>query len=75
MTGPLTNKVGVSIIVPVFNEEKNLPQFIKQLFAALESRCFEIIFVDGGSQDKSCSIIQSFEHCILIRSKKGRAKQ
>lgn len=75
MTGTLTNKAGVSIIVPIFNEAKNLPPFIKQLFGALESRYYEIIFVDGGSQDKSCSIVLSFEHCILIRSEKGRAKQ
>lgn len=75
MTGASTNKEGVSIIIPIYNEAESLPGFIKVLFAALKSKCFEIIFVDGGSQDDSCSIVQSTSRCSLIRSKKGRALQ
>ena len=75
MIGASTNKEGVSIIIPIYNEAENLPGFIKALFTALESQFFEIIFVDGGSQDGSCSIIQSSPQCTLIQSEKGRAKQ
>lgn len=75
MTGTSTNKEGISIIIPFYNEAESLSGFIKVLFAALKSKCFEIIFVDGGSQDDSCSIVQSTSQCSLIRSKKGRAKQ
>ena len=50
-------RVGVSLVVPVFNEEENLPG----LFFALESQTVypeEIIFVDAGSQDKSVTLIE-----------------
>ncbi len=59
MTGASTNKAGISIIVPIYNEAKRLPKFIAILFGALESHQHQIIFVDGGSTDDSCKIIQA----------------
>jgi len=52
----------ISIIVPVYNEEKNLPAFYAELsrvLAALEEKfSFEIIFVNDGSRDGSAQMIE-----------------
>ena len=75
MTGTSTNKEGISIIIPIYNEAEQLHGFITILFDTLESDHHQIIFVDGGSQDDSCKIIQANPNCHLIQSKKGRAIQ
>ena len=75
MTGASTNKEGISIIIPIYNEAERLPAFITLLFDTLESNHYQIIFVDGGSKDDSCKIIQANPSCSLIHSKKGRAIQ
>lgn len=45
----------ISIVVPVYNEEKNLPELHRRLQAALAGvgGAAEIIFVDDGSTDRS----------------------
>lgn len=75
MIGASTNSEGISIIVPIYNEAKSLPHFLASLFSALNSSNHQIIFVDGGSQDESCKIVEAQPNCQLIRSSKGRAKQ
>lgn len=74
MTGNLTNKVALSIIIPVLNEERALPRFIDTLIEH-SSLHNQYIFVDGGSTDSSCRIISEHPNCELIQSEKGRAKQ
>ena len=43
----------VSVVVPLFNEEENVPILQAELMAALSGLDYEIIFVDDGSSDKS----------------------
>ncbi len=53
---------GISVVVPVYNEEKNLPLLIEELNGSLVSEkdvVFEIVFVDDGSTDKSFEILQN----------------
>jgi len=54
------NRVDISIVAPVYNEEGNLPILTSQLFGVLEplGKTFEIIFVDDGSKDRSRQIIR-----------------
>ncbi len=47
----------LTIIIPVFNEEKVLPKAL-ELLSFLKSS--EIIFVDSGSSDSSVSLIEDF---------------
>ncbi|MFN2508206.1 MAG: glycosyltransferase family 2 protein [Chthoniobacterales bacterium] len=47
----------VSVIVPLFNEEENVPILQGELAAALEPFDWEIIFVDDGSTDATFSRI------------------
>lgn len=60
MTQEIQKKV--SIIIPVYNEEKNLPNLLPRLFPVLENlnRPFEVILVDDGSRDRSLSIIKTY---------------
>lgn len=47
----------LSVIVPVFNEEENLPTLYERLTAGLgQLGSYEIILVDDGSQDRSAEI-------------------
>ena len=50
----------VSVVIPVFNEEQNLPELVERTRAAcLQTglRC-EIILIDDGSKDRSVELIQ-----------------
>ncbi len=50
----------LSILVPVFNEEENLPELLERLLKTGRSlnKKFEIIFIDDGSKDNSVKIIK-----------------
>ncbi len=52
----------ISVVVPVFNEEGNLPLLMSKLIEVLHSlrSSYEIIFVDDGSQDGSRKILKEF---------------
>ena len=41
----------MSVVVPLFNEEENVPILQAELAAALAGLDYEIIFVDDGSTD------------------------
>jgi undecaprenyl-phosphate 4-deoxy-4-formamido-L-arabinose transferase len=49
----------LSVVIPVYNEQDNLPPLIDRLLAACQmtGRSFEIILVDDGSRDDSRKII------------------
>ena len=64
----------LSIAIPVFNEEDNLPQLASRLKSAISSLGFqdyEIIFVDDGSKDATPKILASLHeadpHIRVIR--------
>ncbi len=64
----------LSIAIPVFNEQENLPQLAARLRAAvgsLEFEDYEVIFVDDGSQDATPQILASLHesdpHIRVIR--------
>lgn len=45
----------LSVVVPLYNEEENVPALIREVTAALEAAglSYEVILVDDGSRDKS----------------------
>ena len=49
----------LSIIIPVYNEEKQLPVLLKHLKASSSGNISEIIVVDGGSTDETSEIAQN----------------
>ena len=50
-----------SIVIPVFNESKNLPILIKQIFKNLRSKTFELIIVDDNSTDGTKYIMKKLK--------------
>lgn len=62
----------ISVIVPVWNEDKILSGFLRQL-RDIAPQC-EIIVVDGGSDDKSFVIATELAD-RAIQSRRGRAAQ
>jgi glycosyltransferase involved in cell wall biosynthesis len=68
----------LSIVIPVFNEEANIPVLLERLTAALEGRTYEVIFVDDGSSDRSFDVIRAFADkdkrvkCIRFRRNFGQ---
>jgi undecaprenyl-phosphate 4-deoxy-4-formamido-L-arabinose transferase len=61
---PRTNIHGcssmISVVIPVFNEETNLPELLRRCLDACRSMGlrFELIFVDDGSRDDSVKLIR-----------------
>ena len=53
--------VDLSVVIPVYNEEDNLPLLWPELRGVLESMgvSFEVLFVDDGSRDRSAEIIRA----------------
>lgn len=47
-----------SVVVPLFNEEENLPSLQSELEQALAGRDCEFVFVDDGSRDKTLATIK-----------------
>ena len=55
----------ISIIIPAYNEQKNVKITINQIYKALDHlkiRNFEIIFVDDCSTDRTYDLAKSFEN-------------
>jgi polyisoprenyl-phosphate glycosyltransferase len=52
----------ISVVVPIFNEQENLPELRRRLMAALDAtrREWEVVFVNDGSRDESGKIIREF---------------
>lgn len=51
-----------SIIIPLFNEEKNIGNLIDEILYSLKNyKNYEIILVDDASTDKTLKIIKSFK--------------
>lgn len=50
----------LSVVVPVFNEERVLPALFDRLHAALDAlgRPYEVVFVDDGSRDRSVALLR-----------------
>ena len=60
----------LSVVVPVYNEEENLPLLWPEIREVLEPTGlrYEVIFVDDGSRDRSAEIVREF------RERDGRVR-
>ena len=70
--------VEISVVVPVYNEEGNLPLLTSKLVEVLKNlgRSYEIIFVDDGSSDGSRMILKEmtpqYPFLRILRFKENR---
>jgi len=51
---------GISVVIPVYNEEAVLPALFARLYPALDAlgKTYEIVFVNDGSRDKSAALLR-----------------
>jgi len=62
MTQP-PDRVDVSVVIPVYNEEENLRELAERLFGAIGPLAvsFELIFVDDGSRDGGAALLRRMQ--------------
>ncbi len=66
MTSP-----AISVVVPLFNEEENVPGLQAELSAALSAIDYEIILVDDGSTDRTVECIAADPRVLVVRFEKN----
>ena len=72
----------ISFIIPVFNEQKSLPELFSQILAIFSGKLkrydYEIIFINDGSTDDSLKIIKNFKKnnskIVIISFRKNLGK-
>ena len=59
----------LSIIIPVYNEEKNLPELYKQLSKVANSisENYELVFINDGSKDDTLSVLKKYSENPRVR--------
>ncbi|HXA13759.1 MAG TPA: glycosyltransferase family 2 protein, partial [Opitutaceae bacterium] len=60
MTTP-SSPVQISVVIPVFNEELNLPILFARLYPVLDGlgKSYEVIFTNDGSHDHSIELLRA----------------
>lgn len=70
--GQTSPTVAVSVIIPVYNEETNLPALYARLTEVLNqcASSYELIFINDGSCDRSLELLREFQkqdtHVVVI---------
>jgi dolichol-phosphate mannosyltransferase len=67
----VTSSPALSVVVPLYNEEANLPILQEELRAALSGLDYEVILVDDGSIDRTVERIEAAPNIRLIRFEKN----
>ena len=67
-----------TIVIPVYNEAKNLKILVPKVFKQLRKKKFELIIVDDNSNDGTSEILEKYRkknfHHIIRRSKRDLSK-
>jgi undecaprenyl-phosphate 4-deoxy-4-formamido-L-arabinose transferase len=55
----MSNKVDLSVVIPVYNEEDVLEALFERLYPALDALglCYEVVFINDGSRDRSPALL------------------
>ena len=68
----MTDKIDLSVIIPVYNEAKTCAEIIKRVQAI--SIVNEIIVVDDASTDGTIDILEAMDNIKVIRHEKNKGK-
>lgn len=69
--------LSISVVIPIYNEEENIPLLHDQLDAVLSKmdRDYELIFVDDGSTDTSvqelCKLAEKDSHVVVVEFRRN----
>ncbi len=67
----------LSVVIPLFNEEENIPLLYDELSEVLSNgeEEYEIIFIDDGSRDKSLQLLKELQekdrHVVIVSFRKN----
>lgn len=64
----------VSLIIPTLNEADNIKRTLEGIFLSSQVSRFEVIISDGGSDDDTLEIADSYS-CVVVKGARGRARQ
>jgi glycosyltransferase involved in cell wall biosynthesis len=69
----MSDKLDISVVVPLYNEEGNAKELHKRIVEALEplGKTFEIIFIDDGSTDGTAKNCEGLTPLKLIKFRKN----
>lgn len=67
--------MSITVIIPTFNEEKNIGQLVNWLKETGDSSVKDIIVTDGGSKDQTVEWAKKAGATVLLSPEKGRAAQ
>jgi rSAM/selenodomain-associated transferase 2 len=68
-------KMTISIIIPTFNESKNIAALVKYLLSKSDNTLAEVIVCDGGSNDNTAEIAKLAGANTILSQETGRAVQ
>ena len=69
----------LAILVPIFNEERTIPELVNQLAALPDGIVTQVIFIDDGSTDNSILFLQDalkenkLPHLVISKDNGGKA--
>lgn len=76
----MENKIDLSIVIPVYNEQGSLKTLVAQLSEVDLPYTMEVIFIDDGSDDGSTKILKELQtssdlniHCYILRRNFGKS--
>lgn len=74
LAGAVNTSIGLSVIIPAYNEEKGIGVVLEQLSSVLEGSSLphEILVVDDGSQDNTSEVAKGHEGVKVLRHKGNR---
>ena len=65
----------ISLVIPCYNEEKNIPTLSKKLNKLIFNKSYEIIMVDNGSSDNTYNVLnkflKNFDNVIILKLEKN----
>ncbi len=64
----------LSVVVPLFNEEENIPILQSEIERSLDGRDYEIVFVDDGSTDRTTDNVRLTDRVRLLRFVKNEGQ-
>jgi glycosyltransferase involved in cell wall biosynthesis len=69
----MSEKTYLSVVVPLYNEEKNVAELHSQILSACQKlqKSFEIIFIDDGSRDQTVKNAKNLSPLTLIEFRKN----
>jgi len=70
----MNKNIEISIIIPVYNEERSIAETLDQLSGILKTadRASEIIVVNDGSTDRTAEIVREYDEVVFVDRKHNR---